>query len=644
MDSIGRFLDRSDDIRNELENDDPLSDIDSVHLSDIGSEVGEELEQELQIELEEDIQSDENYLYVEENGNLEDNVYENESQQVEENNHDEHFDDPSEMNENENEESDWRLWSDSDVSFTKFVYLNESGFKPPRGTIPQTELEYFQLFFTDNLITEIINETNRYAKEKIQKSTPLRKRSVWWSWQPITLQEMKAFFGLLINMGMNPKPEIDDYFSNDVVDYQPFFKSILSKQRFQQIFWSLHVSPPHNGPVGGVFSRSGKVRRVILYLDRKFRQYYVPTDKISVDESTVGFKGKVIFKVYNKDKPIKWGIKIFVASESSTGYICGLEPYLGKQSTDAMDRQDLGVTSRVVLHLVKKLQDDYGSVEGMHVFTDRFYTNVDLAEALHDMKVHITGTIMRQRKRLPPEVRPIKKKKVFGKKAIRGKTKPVKPLKLKRGEMKAYRKDDKYSLLIWKDVNEVSMLSTYYDNSVETVRRIKKKGVVENVTKPTVVCRYNENMGGVDIADQYISTYAFIRKSIKWWRKVFFWLLEAAIVNAFILFNSQQPQNEKVRQRTFRKQLVKQLVGQVRNVSKRARPSDVEEEERLNGKLHLMYPLDERKTKDCIVCSDRSAGGVRKRSKFFCKTCENQPGLCAGVCFEKYHTLKDFKA
>lgn len=54
-----------------------------------------------------------------------------------------------------------------------------------------------------------------------------------------------------------------------------------------------------------------------------------------------------------------------VASDSPTGYICALEPYLGKGTSDNMVRPDLGVTSRVVLQLVQKLKDDYGSVEGM---------------------------------------------------------------------------------------------------------------------------------------------------------------------------------------------------------------------------------------------------------------------------------------
>lgn len=154
---------------------------------------------------------------------------------------------------------------------------------------------------------------------------------------------------------------------------------------------------------------------------------------------------------------------------------------------------------------------------------------------------------------------------------------------------------------------------------------------------------HNQSMGGVDLVDHYISSYCFIRKSVKWWHKVFFWLFETAIVNSFILFNCNKSPKEISRQRVYRKQLVKQLVGEVKNVNKRCRPSYQIDEQRLNGKLHIMYPLEDRKTKDCSVCSNRSDGGVRKRSKFVCKTCDSNPGLCSGICFEKYHTMDSYK-
>lgn len=36
-----------------------------------------------------------------------------------------------------------------------------------------------------------------------------------------------------------------------------------------------------------------------------------------------------------------------------------------------------------------------------------------------------------------------------------------------------------------------------------------------------MVLDYTANMGRVDLADQWASTYCFLRRSLKWWRKLF---------------------------------------------------------------------------------------------------------------------------
>lgn len=102
--------------------------------------------------------------------------------------------------------------------------------------------------------------------------------------------------------------------------------------------------------------------------------------------------------------------------------------------------------------------------------------------------------------------------------------------------------------------------------------------------------------------------------------------------------------DKPVRHRIFRKNLVTQLVGNVRNSQnrKRGRPSSGDEEFRLNNKFHALFRLPDGKSRECRVCSDRKAGG-RKETITFCKTCPKQPALHIGECFEKYHTLKKYK-
>ena len=53
---------------------------------------------------------------------------------------------------------------------------------------------------------------------------------------------------------------------------------------------------------------------------------------------------------------------------------------------------------------------------------------------------------------------------------------------------------------------------------------------------PKVIDQYNFFMGGVDIADQRRSYYHTQLRSCRNWYPLFFWLLETAIINLFILY------------------------------------------------------------------------------------------------------------
>jgi hypothetical protein len=60
----------------------------------------------------------------------------------------------------------------------------------------------------------------------------------------------------------------------------------------------------------------------------------VPGKDIVIDESTVGFKHKIIFQTYNPKTPMKWGIRLFALAESDTGYVHSIIPNCGKLTGD----------------------------------------------------------------------------------------------------------------------------------------------------------------------------------------------------------------------------------------------------------------------------------------------------------------------
>ncbi|KAI4481620.1 hypothetical protein M0802_013886 [Mischocyttarus mexicanus] len=153
--------------------------------------------------------------------------------------------------------------------------------------------------------------------------------------------------------------------------------------------------------------------------------------------------------------------------------------------------------------------------QGHHMYTDRYYTSYFLAQNLSKLKCNLTGTIFTNRKGLPKEI----KKPNFSKKST-----------------VAYRQNNTL-VLGWKDKRVVTCLTTAVDTGMTTVKRITRGDVNIMVKKPNIVVNYIKNMGGVDRADQYASTYCFLRKSLKWWR-IYSSMFEFSTANLLTVGNS----------------------------------------------------------------------------------------------------------
>jgi hypothetical protein len=174
----------------------------------------------------------------------------------------------------------------------------------------------------------------------------------------------------------------------------------------------------------------------------------------------------------------------------------------------------------------------------------------------------------------------------------------------------------KYIALAWKDKRVVTMLSTWHNrrDTKKVCRKTAKE--VEVFHKPAVVIDYTSKIGGgVDRADHYCSSYGFLKKSLKWRRTLYFWILEVSLVNSFHLYNlSQQSANlPTLSHLEFRKKVIEGLVGNVRNKMsrKRGRPSSTDVEDRLNRKLHLIQAHEGNKGL-CSLLQQKSEGRQKK--------------------------------
>ena len=86
-------------------------------------------------------------------------------------------------------------------------------------------------------------------------------------------------------------------------------------------------------------------------LQQSFQRCWVPHQQNSIDEGMISFTGRSPLKQYMKDKPNKWGFKMWKLVDSISGYLCAFDIYTGKG-----EEREVGLGEHVVLQMAEHLQ------------------------------------------------------------------------------------------------------------------------------------------------------------------------------------------------------------------------------------------------------------------------------------------------
>ncbi|KAJ8936088.1 hypothetical protein NQ314_012497 [Rhamnusium bicolor] len=131
------------------------------------------------------------------------------------------------------------------------------------------------------------------------------------------------------------------------------------------------------------------------------KDIYYPSKNLSLDESMLLWRGRLLFKQYIKNKKHKFGIKIYILTEPE-GLVLTMALYTGQ--VDEMGR-------------VTPNREYLGN--GHAIFMDNFYNSYTLAKQLLDLKTYCTGTLRSDRKDNPKDIMKAKLKKGETKAAYR---------------------------------------------------------------------------------------------------------------------------------------------------------------------------------------------------------------------------------
>lgn len=388
----------------------------------------------------------------------------------------------------------------------------------------------------------------------------------------------------------------------------------MSRDRFSQIQSFLKCSDYSQEVDGDKLKKIGSLKE---YIRRKSMKYFQPYEHISIDERMVPNKGRYSFRQYIKDKPTKWGMKLWVLADSLTGYTYNFDIYLGRGEVSRN-----GLAYDVVTKLCSPL---YG--QGYKLYVDNFYSSVNLFKDLIQKSIYACGTVILNRKGIPQGLKDIKQ---FSKE--------------QRGKMRWVR-DGELLFLQWKDNKVVTFISSMHRHRSNQVAYCNRRAKINNefrkllVRQPQLVKDYNKYMGGVDKSDQMIGKYKILRRTQKYWKTILYHCIDIAKVNSFILFQEFRKKHSNIpelqrpnsySQLDFTLDLIKELG----DISDECRvplysPNNKCQKENVSStpESHHVVPVPSEFSRNCKRCWRLEK--VQRKSKMTCGACKSH--LCCNL-------------
>jgi hypothetical protein len=445
----------------------------------------------------------------------------------------------------------------------------------------------------------LVLETNAYAARCILvRNDP--------KWYPTNVQELTAWLGIRLYMSIFHFPETRMYWASDALFGNLAIANVMIRERFERISRYFHVANTTLNPARGQngHDRLAHLRPLITMIFNKCRDLYNPHINVSIDEAMVAFRGRLGFRQYLPSKPTKYGVKVWVRADPTSGYVNSFQVYTGKVDGGA----EMGLSTRVVLDLVEGLDD-----KGYIINTDNFFSSPALCNALLRRGLLARGTVRTNRLDFPKNL--------------------LTGIALK-GDYKVFQKGSILAIS-WMDRKPVNFVTTADDplNLRSHVDRKQRDGTLQQVPCPVTVPRYNDHMNGVDLSDQLRTKYPTSRKSKKWWHCLFWFIFDMCTANAFIIQKESGNHQEVTRTGApkpfvmldFRKLLIKSLLGNYREGRKRSLPGTIDEA----GIGH--WPRKSAKPARCWYCRKH---GRRSQPKTECTGCNRH--LCI-ECFVPHH-------
>ena len=409
--------------------------------------------------------------------------------------------------------------------------------------------DFFKLIFDDELIEKIVDNSNAYknfcnnsdnyidsnkndiiyednnnlkSEIKINKTTRAQRMG------NITKEKIEKFIACIILMGIINLPEYADYWDNNPL-LENSISKIMSFSMFTTINQFLH-------PEKVEAKENQKILNSIKHIMKNSNIYYYPSTFLTIDERMISYRGRAKNVVFEITKPVKWGFRPYVLADVQTGY-----SYCFKLLEDLEDNEK-GKMFGLIKEFMGIVKNNNNKNVKHILATDGLYSSEDL---LYIDDYYFIGAIRKNRIHYNEntDIIDVVKKKNFEYfyKIINGK---------------------KVVLTKYNDSKMMYVISNFV-NAPEEVKRVRwdknqEKFIEESY--PNTIKLYSKYMRGVDLSNQLISYYEIDRRTYKWWKRIFFHLIDLSIINSFIIYKKYF-KDSLLTQKLYRLEIVKFILA-----------------------------------------------------------------------------------
>ena len=260
------------------------------------------------------------------------------------------------------------------------------------------------MFITEDILNEIVTQTNKYAKRFVDQENQRRlnignnhKQLI--KWKELDYVELEAFLGLLILAGAEFSHHQSLVELWDIGRSRPIYHATMSLERFKNILRFLRFD---NRQRRDKSDRRAPIRYVFQSFTKQFPQHFIPSENITIDEQLIPFRGRCCFIQYMPKKPAKYGLKFWMLCDVKSRYVLALEIYTGKVGNITQRN----ISTNIVLHLVDQLPKNVQ--QGRNITFDRYFSDFNLAQALLERKMTSLGVVNHKRGFVPNELKLIR--------------------------------------------------------------------------------------------------------------------------------------------------------------------------------------------------------------------------------------------